>query len=90
MESIHRIGIDPNYATGKDRLTWLHTESKRDWAILHTQKRHKVNLDEVIIIRVDIPRSWIRRRWRGIWVTDKIITNFTVERDAYNFFPFEE
>ena len=80
LESINATGLDPNRAKGKEKLNWLHTASRRYWAICHTAKRHKCNVDEIIILQVDVPRSKLRRRYRGVWTTAAPITNFTIER----------
>ena len=81
-DSILEHGLLPLRAEGKIQAVWLHTTSKREWAILHTMKRHNVGIDEVDIIAVDIPRSKLTRRWRGLWtcaetvsVTHSEITN---------------
>ena len=76
LESIRESGLDPNRAIGKESLVWLHTRSRTEWAILHTQDRHKCEVDEVVIITVDVPRSRLRRRWRGLWSTPETLTEF--------------
>ena len=69
LDSIKAQGLDPNRSQGKEKLIWLHTASRRPWAILHTINRHKCELSEIAIIEINVPRSKIRRRWRGIWTT---------------------
>ena len=76
IASIQANGLDPNRATGKEPHIWLHTVSRRSWAILHTSKRHKCDISQVVIIEVEIPRSKIRRRRRGIWTTAEPISEF--------------
>ena len=66
-DSILEHGLLPSRAVGKIKGVWLHTASKREWAILHTMKRHNVTMDEVVIIEVKVPRSALTRRWRGLW-----------------------
>lgn len=77
--SIKAEGLNPAFTTGKRQAIWLHTESKMEWAILHTAKRKSVNYDDVIIIAVDIPRRKLTRRWRGLWTIDQTIpiTDYT-------------
>ena len=75
-QSLPRIlmeGLDPQRATGKQPLVWLHTPSRTPWAILHTTKRHRVAMAEVVVLDVQVPRSWLRRAWRGLWVCDRLI-----------------
>ena len=74
LESIRENGLDPDRATGKEKLVWLHTKSRREWAVLHTANRYNVSIDEIVIIQVNVPRSQLRRRWRGLWSTPNPIT----------------
>ena len=85
LESIRTEGLDPNRAKGKESLVWLHTASRREWAILHTQTRHKCEVSEVAIIAVDVPRSQLRRRWRGLWTTPETLTDFASITNAAEF-----
>ena len=85
LESIKTTGLDPDRSTGKEKAVWLHTRSRRDWAILHTCTRHKCDPSEVIIIAVDVPRSRLRRRWRGLWTTPETLTEFASITDAREF-----
>ena len=74
VANIKAHGLDPALATGKIKAVWLHTRSKHAWAILHTQKRHNVALDQIVIIKVDVKRSDLTRRWRGLWSCAATIT----------------
>lgn len=85
LDSIRKHGLSPAFSTGKDKVIWLHTKSRREWAILHTFKRHKVTLDEIVILTVDIPRSKLKRRWRGLWSTTETITEFVDITDGVVF-----
>ena len=73
LDSIRKKGINPEFARGAEKVIWLHTRSKTEWAILHTQKRHKCPLDDIAVLSVQIPRSKLTRRWRGIWTTSEVI-----------------
>lgn len=72
-ESILEQGLLPEKALGKIKGVWLHTASKREWAVLHTMKRHNVTMDDVVIIEVKVPRSALTRRWRGLWSCERVI-----------------
>lgn len=74
LDSILEHGLDPARSQGKRKAIYLHTASRREWAILHTIRRHGIGIDDVVIISVDIPRSRITRRWRGLWSTETKIT----------------
>ena len=85
LESIQATGLDPNRSKGKESLVWLHTRSRTEWAILHTARKHQVSFEEVAIIAVDIPRSKLRRRWRGLWSTPETLTDFESITNAIEF-----
>ena len=75
LDSIRKNGLDPNRASGKIKGVWLHTSSKREWAVIHTANRHQIALDEVIVIEVEVPRKNLARRWRGLWTASVAISN---------------
>ena len=92
LESIRATGLDPNRSTGKEAVVWLHTRSKTEWAIIHTTDRHKCEVSDVIVIEVSVPRSKLRRRWRGLWTTPLTLKEFGRIRNASEFLltPIEE
>ena len=67
VESILKLGLEPHRTNGKIKAVWLHTKSRREWAILHTQKRHGIGAEDIVIIAVNVPRQKLTRRWRGLW-----------------------
>ena len=76
IESIQANGLDPNRSLGAKNEVWLHTASRREWAILHVSNKHECDVNDVSVITVDVPRSALRRRWRGIWTTAETLTDF--------------
>ena len=42
---------------------------------------------EIAIIEINVPRSKVRRRWRGIWITPKPITELKTITNAQAFTP---
>jgi hypothetical protein len=60
-------GLLTSKSTGKEAAVWLHVASKTHWAIAHVQRRHGVTLDQVVVLEVQVPRSWLRRAWKGLW-----------------------
>ena len=85
LASITATGLDPNSSRGKEKVVWLHTRSRREWAILHTTEKFKCEVSDVVIIEVDVPRTQLRRRWRGIWVTPETLTEFASITNAREF-----
>ena len=69
----------------RKRAEKLHTAGRREWAILHTTQRHKCEVSEVVIITVNVPRSKLRRRWRGLWTTAETLQTFADFTDATEF-----
>ena len=77
--------MDPYISEGKEKVIWLHTASKRHWAILHTAKRHGIDLDAIAILEVHVPRGKLKRRWRGLWTTHETLTDFISITDGASF-----
>jgi hypothetical protein len=67
LASILKRGLLTAKAKGKLPLVWLHSASRRDWAVLHTEKRHGTK--NVVILSVDVPRQTLGRAGRGLWFT---------------------
>ena len=85
LTSITEKGIDPSFSKGAEKVIWLHTAGKREWAILHTTQRHQCEVAEVMILTVNVPRSKIRRRWRGLWTTAETLKTVDDFTDATEF-----
>ena len=102
----HRSLLYPHMETyNKERIDWekikkgidnmfppkRDTASRREWAILHTTQRHQCEVSEVMILTVNVPRSKLRRKWRGLWTTPHTIQTFDDFIDAAEFAasPFE-
>ena len=75
LESIFQQGLDPLYAvTEADKhYVWFHTKERTPWAINHTVRRKAVSEDQVIILEVSVPRSWLERAWKGIWKCSTVV-----------------
>ena len=65
--SIRRQGLLCSKSKGKLPVVWLHSPSKSSWAALHTVKRHGGRIERVVIIEIDVPRSWLRRSRKKLW-----------------------
>ena len=50
---------------------WLATASNRAWGVLHTIRKHKAQLADVVVIEVNIPGSRLARFRTGLWYTTK-------------------
>ena len=69
LTSILKEGLDPVYAvTPSDKkYVWLHTPRQTPWAVRHTSRRKQVSENEVVILAVTVPRTWLSRAWPGVW-----------------------
>jgi hypothetical protein len=65
LASINKRGLLTAKSKGKLPAVWLHSSSKREWATLHTMKRHGAK--EVAILGVSVSRQTLRRAGRGLW-----------------------
>ena len=83
LQSIKAEGLQPNRSTGKRKAIWLHTASKRAWAILHTQRRH--DTDDVVVLTVKVSGRQLTHRWRGLWSFASPITQFEAITHANEF-----
>ena len=75
LDSIFEEGLDPMYAVTESdqKWVWLHTPRHTSWAIPHTCKRKEVPEEEVVVLEVDVPRTWLRSGGRGLWKCPDII-----------------
>ena len=85
LDGIIEKGIDPSFSKGAEQVIWLHTAGRREWAMIITTQRHQCEVSEVMIIAVEVPRSKLRRRWRGLWSTALTIQTFHGFTDATEF-----
>jgi hypothetical protein len=48
---------------------WLCSPAQTLWAAHHVIRRHGSRIEQVVVLEVDVPRSWLRRSKRGLWYT---------------------
>ena len=95
LDSIKREGLLASKAKKSRKFVWLHTPSRSHWAILHTCKNHSSNWDDVAIIEVDVPKSWVKankltirgKGVNGFWKCDRDISqqHFTAIHDSIDY-----
>ena len=73
IPSIERGGLLCSKSQGKKLVVWLHSPAAYSWAVLHTIKRHGGKVEGVVLIEVEVPRSWLRRSRRGLWYSKRDI-----------------
>jgi hypothetical protein len=86
-ESILREGLLVSCADEKAKIkaVWLHAPSLTPWAILHTQRKHKVQLSEVVVLEVSVPRGWLKKYAngyvkKGFWYCKRDVPSVRIER----------
>ena len=52
---------------GRLKVVWLHSPARSLWALAHTVGRHGGRVERVVILEIDVPRSWLRRSKAGLW-----------------------
>ncbi|HWG41530.1 MAG TPA: hypothetical protein VN688_02005 [Gemmataceae bacterium] len=65
LPSIWRLGLQPSFARGAMRVVWVCAPSRRAWSTEHVTDQN--GTDDVVVLRIRVPRSWVRRWRRGIW-----------------------
>jgi hypothetical protein len=71
LRSIRRRGLLTSTSQCERPVIWLHAANRSAWAVLHTMKRH--NSNNVVVIEVAVPRSWLTRSRAGLWFCDQDI-----------------
>jgi hypothetical protein len=67
VNSILRRGLLCAKSKGKRRVVWLHSPARSHWALVHTVERHGGRIESVVVLEIDVPRSWLRRSMAGLW-----------------------
>mgnify|MGYP001559725751 CR=1 FL=1 len=73
LNSILMQGLLPSKSVGKRQAVWLHSPSKTPWALLHTQTRKGASLEDVVVLTIQVPRSWLTRHQTGLWFCGQTI-----------------
>ena len=86
LRSIRKHGLLTAESQCKQPVIWLHAANRSAWAALHTMKRHTSN--NVMVVELPVPRSWLTRSRTGLWFSDRDIPpgrlgpTLAVEEDA--------
>jgi hypothetical protein len=67
LPSILRGGLLCSKSQGKKPVVWLHSPALTLWGCHHTVRRHGGRVEQVVILEVTVPRSWLRRSKKGLW-----------------------
>jgi hypothetical protein len=67
LPSINARGLLCAKSKGKLAVVWLHSPAATPWAAWHTYKRHGGRPENIVILELDVPRTWLRRNRRRLW-----------------------
>jgi hypothetical protein len=73
VNSILRRGLLKAKSKGKRAAVWLCTACNAMWAAYHTVGRHGGRIEGVVVLEVDVPRSWLRRHRKGLYYVPRDI-----------------
>ena len=65
VPGIKRRGLLTAKATGTLPAVWLVTPGSIGWAQEHVRVEHRAG--RVAVLTLDVPRSRLRRKWKGVW-----------------------
>jgi RNA:NAD 2'-phosphotransferase (TPT1/KptA family) len=67
LNSILRRGLLTGKSQGKLAAVWLCSAAKTLWAAAHVVGRHGGRIESVVVLEIEVPRSWLRRNRKGLW-----------------------
>jgi hypothetical protein len=73
LSSILRDGLQTARSTGKRLAVWLCTATNAPWAALHVAARHGGSIRSVVVLEVNVPRSWLKRHRAGLFYVPRDI-----------------
>lgn len=68
VQSIDAHGLLVAKAEHATKAIWLCTKQYLDWAIAHVAQHRNVPESQLAVFVVEVPRRWLRRKRRGIWL----------------------
>src|SRR5262249_12280411 len=80
LSAIMRHGLLCSMSKGRLKVVWLHAPSKSAWATIHTVERHGGRVENVVIVEVDVPRSWLRRSRKRLWYATEDVPPSRIRR----------
>jgi hypothetical protein len=72
LPSILANGLDPSRAKGKRKSVWGVVGTRVAWAIVHVLSKpwnKGLSLDDLVVIRISLPKRSVRRYQTAIWYT---------------------
>lgn len=61
LPSILKDGLLTARSQGRLPAVWVHSASLSPWALMHVARRHDCPAEDVVVLEVLVPRTWLRR-----------------------------
>jgi hypothetical protein len=77
------VGLLCSRSKGKKPVVWACAPGKTPWACLHVIRRHGGRAQEVVVLEVAVPRSWLKRHGsagKGLWYSVRDVTPWHIRR----------
>jgi hypothetical protein len=85
VPAIRKEGLLCRKSRGRLKAVWLHSAARSCWALVHTVRRHGGRAEGVLILRVNVPRSWLRRSQAGLWYCVKDVKPARIAAEVIDF-----
>jgi hypothetical protein len=80
LPSILKAGLLCSKSQGRLPVVWFASAAKTWWAIAHVVRRHGGRIEQVVVLEVNVPRSWLRRSRRGLWYSVRDVSPQRIRR----------
>jgi len=87
LPSIRLNGLSLKYCRTTTRAIWLCTAQRSLIIGSHVSIRHVTSETYLVVIPCNVPRDWLRRWIRGLWICSKDIPPARLGR-PYNYSPY--
>lgn len=81
---VNLLGLLSEFSEGKRKAVWLVSKRAVSWAVEHTCREKGLNPEDLIIVRVRVRRSWLRKnKVDGVWYCNRDILPCRIEWIKY-------
>jgi hypothetical protein len=69
LVSIRKRGLLTSKTTRRRKAVWFAPETEERWVIQHCLCNRKARLEDVVVLRVNVPDAQLRAHRHGLWYT---------------------
>jgi hypothetical protein len=76
LPGIIKAGLLTAKSKGKLPAVWLCSAARSHWATGHVVRRHGGRIESVVVLEIEVPRSWLKRHGgaaKGLWYSPRDI-----------------